>query len=195
MFIPPNEGVSKQINVTIYRCPLDRYWYFNCENKVQVKFSNAFYFDQWIIQGQSCFHNTMLRFFVNLYRTDVFIHCYTPDRKISLLSPLGDEHWIQRVKRNHTPDWFPCSQNSPSGIPSVAGWPITLQSSHVQKSSFVLASLFIIVTCLKPLLVIITSLLCVWRPGKWIWLVEALPNVNNCKCWWCHLIFFCLILF
>lgn len=73
----------------------------------------------------------------------------------------------------------------------MAGWPIALQSSHVQKSSFVLASLFIIVTYLNLLLVIIKSLLCVWRAG-WIWLVEAFPNVKNCKCWWCHFIFFLL---
>lgn len=38
VFVSPNEGVSKQINVTIHRRPLDRYWYFNCENKVQEKF-------------------------------------------------------------------------------------------------------------------------------------------------------------
>lgn len=43
----------------------------------------------------------------------------------------------------------------------MAGWPIALHGSDVQKSSFVLASLFVIVTCLKLLLVIITSVLCV----------------------------------
>lgn len=125
--------------------------------------------------------------------------CYTPDGKMVLRFPPGDKHWIQRVKWNHTPDWFLCSQNSPSGIPSVAGWPIVLHGSDVQRSSFVLAFLFVIVTCLKLLLVIITSVLCVkagWEQENGCDWSKHFQTSTSAKFWQRRLIFFpCLILF
>lgn len=77
VFIPPNEGVSKHINVTIYRCPLDRYWYYKCENKVQEKFYSAFYFDQWIIQGQCCFNNTQCFSYLWTFTAPIYLSVVT----------------------------------------------------------------------------------------------------------------------
>lgn len=120
--------------------------------------------------------------------------CSTPKGRI-LSSPPPCRYWTQSVKWSHTSDWL-LRIGCPWEIPSVSGWPVVQERSHVHRRSFVSLHSFHSRHLPEGAAGYNYFSACVWRQveNKKTWLIQAFySNFNICKVRWCLLKLFCLL--